>query len=424
MARPTANNELPYLSTHISSLATPSMTSSTTPFISNPITSLTTPPLPTPLTTPRATTSLATSVLPVTTPITTSLTPPTSTISAPVSVATPPSQKPINLSSHWASKKPQPSVTKEAKTSITPTTTGTPENLLVSGSTCIVSSSVNSSCDVIVSTRQNNVTQSLRNGPLCATNTIDNSGRLLLHNDDAVSNNTTTNIITTVHAAHSNAVTSAIGPGHMVNATGIDSTISTISNDRTIASTTGTTAKSCTCPTTTDSKGIYTTACPTNIDTSTVQAGLVSSSATINRSAATTAVIDNKQYERWSIEREKRLQAQREEEERQRIKIQQELLALQQEEEKGRDKEPEASQTKMEEKDLSKGNASETDDDKSEAKWTMAQYMSSVKEHSNSNHYQTRIHQVREFLNYPINISRLCSLFTAIVCVQCTPRQA
>ncbi|XP_011403326.1 PREDICTED: oral-facial-digital syndrome 1 protein homolog [Amphimedon queenslandica] len=383
----TTNDNLPYLSTQIPSLPTPSVTSSTTPFISNPITSLTTPPLPTPLTTPRTTASLVTLVSSVTTPITTSSTPPTSTVSAPVGIATPPSQKPINLSSHWTPKKPQP--TENEKASIIPTTTV--NNLLLGGATCVVPSSVDFSFDpMITPTSQNNVTLSLRNGALCTTNTIDNSGRLLLH---PVSDNTT-NTLTTAHS--NNATTSAIGPSHvMVNGTGAGSTIS-----NNCTSTTGTTAAplctcTCTCSTITDSKGIYTTACSTSIGTVTVQAGSVSCNSTITRSVATTAVVDNKQYERWSIEREKKLKAQREEEERERIKIQQELLALQQEEERGREGKPEPPQTKIEEsKDASKGNPSETDDDdKSEVKWTMAQYMSSVKDHSNSNHYQTRIHQ-------------------------------
>lgn len=408
----TTNDNLPYLTTHIPSLPTPSVTSSTTPFISNPITSLTTPhlptPLTTPLTTPRVTTSLATSASSVTTPITTSSTLPISTAVAPVSIATPPSQKPINLSSHWTSKKPQ--TTEEKGMSIIPATTG--NNLLLDGATIIVSSSVDSSCDpMMTSTRQNNVTLSLRNGALCTTNTIDNSGRLLLH---AVSDNTTNTITTT----HSNPTTSATG--HMVNGTDAGSIIS---NNRTSTTATPSCTCTCTCSTATDSKGIYTTACSTN--TVTVQAGPVSTDGTITRSIATTAVVDNKQYERWSIEREKRLKSQREEEERERIKIQQELLALQQEE-----GEPEPPpQTKIEEnKDTTKGSEiDDDDDDKSEAKWTMAQYMSSVKDHSSSNHYQTRIHQVSGlvwYFNDPINNSRLCSLFTGIVCVQYTPRPA
>ena len=118
----------------------------------------------------------------------------------------------------------------------------------------------------------------------------------------------------------------------------------------------------------------------------------------IAKSSATTAVIDDRQHQKWSSEREKRLQTRREEEERERIRIRQELLTLQQQDEanKGegqREESVPAPKSKEVDARVNRNDSLSLSDDEGERKWTMDQYIVSVKNQSATKHSSAHTQQ-------------------------------
>lgn len=119
----------------------------------------------------------------------------------------------------------------------------------------------------------------------------------------------------------------------------------------------------------------------------------------IAKSSATTAVIDDRQHQKWSSEREKRLQTRREEEERERIKIRQELLTLQRQEDetnKGEGQMEEsvpAPKSKEADARVNGNDLLSLSDDEGKRKWTMDQYIVSVKNQSATKHSSAHTQQ-------------------------------